>query len=76
MKNQGTVRFTVRDIFHSQVFRGRSQYSNVDFEIEQVNETRVASIAFSYRFAKGKKIAPVKRTAGSANEEQERIGNQ
>lgn len=74
LKNQGTLRFSVRDIFHSQVFRGRSQYGNVDFEIEQVNETRVASIAFSYRFAKGKKMAPVKRTAGSANEEQDRIG--
>lgn len=74
LKNAGTIRFTVRDIFHSQVFRGRSQYGNVDFEIEQVNETRIASIGFSYRFAKGKKIAPVKRTAGSATEEQDRIG--
>jgi hypothetical protein len=74
LKNQGTLRLSVRDIFHSQVFRGRSQYGNVDFGIEQINETRVASIAFSYRFAKGKKIAPVKRTQGSANEEQDRIG--
>jgi outer membrane receptor protein involved in Fe transport len=74
LKNQGTLRFTVRDIFHSQVFRGRSQYGNVDFEIEQINETRVASLAFSYRFAKGKKIAPVKRTTGSSTEEQDRIG--
>ncbi len=29
----------------------------------------------TYRFSKGKKIAPAKRTAGSANEEQERIGS-
>jgi hypothetical protein len=75
LKNQGTLRFSVRDIFYSQRFRGTSRYGNVDFEIEQVNESRVASIAFSYRFAKGKKIAPVKRTAGSANEEQDRISN-
>lgn len=75
LKGQGTLRFSVRDIFHSQKFRGRSQYGNVDFEINQTNESRVASIAFSYRFAKGKKIAPVKRTQGSANDEQERIGN-
>lgn len=74
LKNQGTVRLSVRDVFHSQIFRGRSQYGNVDFQIKQVNETRVASIAFSYRFSKGKKIAPVKRTAGSASEEQDRIG--
>ncbi len=75
LKNQGTLRFSVRDVFRTQVFKGRSQYANVDFNIRQVNETQVASIAFSYRFAKGKKIAPVKRTTGSATEEQERIGN-
>jgi len=73
LKTQGTLRFSVRDVFHSQVFKGRTQYSNVDFNIRQVNETQVASIAFSYRFSKGKKIAPVKRTQGSANEEQDRI---
>jgi hypothetical protein len=74
MKNAGTLRVTARDIFFTQRFRGRSQYGNVDFQIEQVNETQVVSIGFSYRFSKGKKIAPVKRTAGSSNEEQERIG--
>ena len=74
LKNQGTVRLTVRDMFYTQKFRGRSQYGNVDFEILQASESRVVSIGFSYRFSKGKKIAPVKRTSGSANEEQERIG--
>jgi hypothetical protein len=42
--------------------------------MRQVSETRVVTIGFSYRFSKGKKVAPVKRTLGSANEEQERIG--
>jgi hypothetical protein len=42
--------------------------------MEQVAETQVVTIGFSYSFSKGKKIAPVKRTAGSANEEQGRIG--
>lgn len=74
LKNQGTVRLTIRDMFYTQKFRGKTQYGNVDFEMEQVSESRVVSIGFSYRFSKGKKIAPVKRTSGSANEEQERIG--
>ncbi len=74
MEGKGTLRLSVRDIFYSQRFRGESRYANVDFNIQQVNESRVASIGFTYRFSKGKKIAPVKRTAGSANEEQERIG--
>jgi hypothetical protein len=74
MKGKGTLRLSVRDIFYSQRFRGESRYGNVDFNIQQTNETRVASVGFTYRFSKGKKIAPVKRTTGSANEEQERIG--
>jgi hypothetical protein len=73
LKGQGTLRFSVRDVFHTQIFKGRTQYSNVDFKIHQVQDTQVGSIAFSYKFNKGKKIASVKRTAGSANEEQERI---
>jgi hypothetical protein len=74
LKNQGTIRLTARDIFHSQVFRGLSQYGNVDFQLNQVNESQVVTIGFTYSFSKGKKIAPVKRTAGSAGEEQGRIG--
>jgi len=72
LKNRGSVRFAVRDVFYSQRFRGRATYGNVDFSITQVNESRVASLGFTYRFNKGK-VAPVKRTAGSANEERERI---
>ncbi|MDB5196528.1 MAG: hypothetical protein JWP88_899 [Flaviaesturariibacter sp.] len=74
MQGKGTLRFTVRDIFYSQRSRGESRYGNVDFRFTDINESRIASLGFSYRFSKGKKIAPTKRTAGSANEEQERIG--
>ena len=73
MKGKGMVRLTVRDIFYTQQFRGESRYGNVDFNLHQQAETRVVSLGFTYRFNKGKKIAPVKRTKGSANEEQERI---
>jgi iron complex outermembrane recepter protein len=74
MKGNGTLRLTVRDIFYTQRFRAESRYGNVDFNFQQVAETRVASLGFTYRFSKGKKVAPVKRTTGSAGEEQERIG--
>ncbi|HTE27263.1 TonB-dependent receptor [Flavitalea sp.] len=73
-KGKGTIRLTARDIFYTQKFRGVARYGNVDVELKQVAETQVVSIGFSYNFSKGKKIAPVKRTAGSANEEQGRIG--
>ncbi|RYZ53307.1 MAG: TonB-dependent receptor, partial [Chitinophagaceae bacterium] len=74
MKGQGTLRLTVRDIFHSVRSNTESRYGNVDFNFQQYADTRVVSLGFTYRFSKGKKIAPVKRTTGAANEEQERIG--
>ena len=73
MKGKGMVRLSVRDLFYSQKFRGESKYGNVDFNFQQATESRVVSVGFTYRFSKGKKIAPTKRTTGSANEEQERI---
>jgi iron complex outermembrane recepter protein len=74
MKGNGTVRVAIRDIFYTQKFRGTSRYGNVDFTFQDINDTRVAAVSFTYRFSKGKKIAPVKRTAGSAAEEQQRLG--
>lgn len=75
LKNKGTIRLTARDIFWTQRLRGITQYGNVDLEMRQFSETQVVTIGFTYNFSKGKKIAPVKRTQGSANEEQNRIGN-
>ena len=74
LKNQGTIRLTARDIFWTQRLKGVTQYANVDVEMRQIAETQIVTIGFTYSFSKGKKIAPVKRTAGSANEEQNRIG--
>ncbi|HYF29499.1 MAG TPA: TonB-dependent receptor [Chitinophagaceae bacterium] len=76
LKGKGTLRVLVRDIFYTQKFRGKSRYGNVDFNFQEANDSRVLSVGFTYRFSKGKKITPVKRTVGSANEEQERIGDE
>ena len=73
MNNKATLRLTVRDMFFTQQFRGESRYGNVDFNFQDTKDTRQVSIGFTYRFSKGKKITPVKKTAGSATEEQERI---
>ncbi|HMF73597.1 MAG TPA: TonB-dependent receptor [Flavitalea sp.] len=74
LENKGTIRLTARDIFHTQKLKGMTQYGNVDVDIRQVADTQILTLGFSYTFSKGKKIAPVKRTAGSSNEEQGRIG--
>jgi len=74
LKNQGAIRLSARDIFWTQRLKGKTQYGNVDMVMRQIAESQVFTLSFSYSFSKGKKIAPVKRTAGSANEEQNRIG--
>jgi len=74
LKGQGMIRLTIRDIFYNLKFNSESRYGNVDFNFQQVADSRVVSLGFTYRFSKGKKIAPVKRTEGSAGEEQDRIG--
>jgi iron complex outermembrane recepter protein len=74
LKNKGTVRLTVRDIFYTQKARATSRYGNVDAAFQEVRDSRVVSLGFTYRFSKGKVAGPRKRTTGSASEEQERVG--
>lgn len=74
LKNKGTLRLTARDIFYTQKMKGKTRYGNVDVDLRQVSDSQILTIGFTYSFSKGKKIAPVKRTGGSANDEQNRIG--
>lgn len=71
LKNKGTLRLVVRDLFYSQIFEGYSRYQNVDVTIRNNRDSRVVNVSFSYRFSKGKNVAQRKR--GGANEEQERV---
>jgi hypothetical protein len=71
LKNQGTLRLVVRDVFLTQQFRGYSKYQNVDVTLRQLRDSRVVNLSFTYRFSKGKTAAQRKR--GGANEEQNRV---
>ncbi len=73
MKNNGTVRLNVRDIFAGGVFRGYSKYSNVDVQFKDVNDSRAVSVGFTYRFNKGKLKAGSNRKTGGASDEQQRV---
>lgn len=73
LKNQGTIRINIRDIFYTQQFRAESKYSNIDVNIKESRDSRVFNIGFTYRFSKGK-INNQKRRNGSAAEEQGRVG--
>ncbi len=74
LKGKGTVRLNVRDVFFIQQFRGVIKYGNIDAKIFQRNESRVANVNFTYRFAKGKMNGTPKRRASSTSDEQNRVG--
>ena len=74
LKNKGTLRLNIRDVFNTQVFRGVSQYGNVDASFQERHDNRVVNIGFTYRFNKGKMNGGQKRKTGGAGDEQSRVG--
>lgn len=74
LKNNGTIKFGVRDLFRTSNFRGYSRYADVDLEIfnDRRKDNRIYSISFSYKFGKNN-IAPERRRRSGAAEEQSRI---
>jgi outer membrane receptor protein involved in Fe transport len=73
LKNNGTIRLNVRDIFAGGVFKGYSKYSNVDVQFRNVNDSRAGSLSFTWRFNKGKSNSAGQRKRGGADDEQNRV---
>lgn len=73
LKNKGTIRLTIRDMFYTQNYSGYSTFQNSDEPFVVKWDSRVARITFSWRF--GKAMKPVKRSGGGATEETERVGS-
>ncbi len=73
LKDKGSLRLNVRDIFAGGVFKGYSKYGTVDINFRNVNDSRAASLTFSYRFNKGKLKAGSGKRVSSASDEQNRV---
>jgi iron complex outermembrane receptor protein len=74
LKGKGTLRLNVRDIFYTQRFSASTKYGSVDAAFQEQSDSRVVNIGFTYRFSKGKINGGSRKRAGSANDEQSRVG--
>jgi outer membrane receptor protein involved in Fe transport len=72
LKNKGTIRLSIRDIFYTQNYSGYSKFQNSDEPFEVKWDSRVARITFSWRF--GKAMKAIKRSGGGATDETDRVG--
>jgi iron complex outermembrane recepter protein len=70
LKTKGSIRLTVRDVFYTQAMQGWTYFESVVEYFKLMRDTRVATIAFTYRF--GKAMKQPKRSAGA--EEVNRVG--
>jgi hypothetical protein len=74
LKGNGTIRLSFRDILWTQNANGYSKYGTVDLKFKNMNDSRTASLNFTWRFNKGKLKAGSNRKNGSASDEQNRVG--
>ncbi|NOT51111.1 MAG: TonB-dependent receptor [Chitinophagaceae bacterium] len=72
LQNKGTLRLNIRDIFHTQNYSGYSNFENSDEPFWIKWDSRVVRLTFSWRF--GKAMKAIKRSAGGATDETDRVG--
>lgn len=73
LNKKGTLRFSARDIFHTNAMEGFTSFPNATEYFIIHRDTRVYTLSFTYRF--GKTFKTAKHTDGSATEEMERVGS-
>jgi len=72
LKNKGSVKLNVRDIFYTQVISGNINFQNTEAWFRNARDSRVANLSFTYRFGKPMKGMPQRKTGG-ARDEQNRV---
>jgi hypothetical protein len=69
-KRKGTLKLSVRDIFHTQVMEGNTDFEQADEYFIIRRDSRVFTIGFNWRF--GKPAKTMKRSGG-ADDEMQRV---
>lgn len=73
LKNKGSIKLAVRDIFYTQRMAGDTYFAQAHEYFEIKRDTRVCVLSFSYRF--GKPLKSASNRAGGAEAEIERVEN-
>ena len=72
-KGKGTLRLNVRDIFYTQQAKGNIDFQQTRARFENLRDSRLGSIAFTWRFGKPIKTQQNNRKTGGATDEQNRV---
>jgi hypothetical protein len=70
---KGTVKLNLTDVLYTSVVRATSTYDNYVERFYQRQDSRVATLSFSYRFGNDK-VAPSRKRQSGAEEEKRRAG--
>lgn len=70
LKNKGTVRLSISDIFWTNLPRAVVTYNNYIEKWHAYRETRVGTLSFTYRFGSNKILGARRRTTASEEERQ------
>ncbi|MEO5781632.1 MAG: TonB-dependent receptor [Ginsengibacter sp.] len=73
LKTKGTLKLSISDIFYTQNFSGSVKYQDIDVKIHSRQDSRRASLTFTYRFGKPIKNQPPRRRTGGTTDEENRI---
>lgn len=72
LKNKGTIKLSLRDIFYTQAMEGWTVFQQAGEYFKLLRDSRVCTLAFTYRF--GKALKTTSRTVGGAGDEIQRVG--
>jgi hypothetical protein len=71
--NRSTLKFTVTDIFWTNLPAAFIQYTNYEENFDVYRDTRLATVSYVHRFGDSQ-VAPSRRRSGGAEEEKSRAG--
>ena len=75
LKNKGTFKFGVRDIFLTNFPSGIIRFSKTEANFSNRRDTRIFSLSFTYRFGKSFKAVSKKATGADDEKSRVKVGN-